>query len=993
LIKVIPEIVVESSLRNLLRGDGEGVVKTTPPGVFVGRREELEMLESALLGLAQGGSGCVVVSGEPGIGKTALVRELLSRASERGMRAAVGRGTEFEQDVPFGVAVDALDPQLVAIEPRRLEQLGKVRLAELASVFPSLGEFAGELASGLQVERYRLHHAVRRLTEELAHERPVVLALDDLHWADQASIELIAHLLRRRPDAPLLLCLAYRPRQASPRLLDALAQAAREGAAAELELAPFSEREAEALLGDSLDKASRHEIYRESGGNPFYLTELARGLPARENGGGAHPRWSTAELEDDGVVPAPVQATIAGELARLSETAHELLRAAAVAGEPFAPELAGEIAELAEAETLTALDELLERDLVRAAEAPRRFQFRHPIVRRAVYQSAGRGYLLAAHARAARALRRHGASATAQAHHVERSADPGDQQAITLLTQAGQAAAPRAPATAARWFEAALALLPEDSSAEQRLGLLVPRATALATAGRVQESRVALTQALELIPPELAVVRGRVVGAIARLDHLQGNHAQARTMLERVLDDLEDRRTPGAATVGIELAIDFWVEPDFERMASTADEVVKVTESLGDRALHGSALSVLALAEYYQGRTDRSLALASAAREVVDALTDEEVAARIEALLCLGHAEFGLEQFATARDHLRRGVSLSRVIGEEWSFAYFQTMVCVAELWLGRLREAAVAGNAALESALLGPEPPQIWAFTLMSWVTLLQGDLPAAVRTAERAVELAQRGSPKLFDWLAHCRLAAALVEAGEAERGREIIIDRGGGPDLAMAEPGLRGYWWEILAQADIARGRLEAAAEWVDRAERLAADLDLEGRTAEARRARGALELARGDHRAAAQSARDATVGFERVDRRIDAARARTLAGRALGAIDEVDSAVAELQQAHAELHAMGAARYRDEAARELRRLGRPVRRQDSSDLTRREREVAELVAAGMTNRAIAAELHVSEKTVETHLGHVFKKLGVSSRSAVRKRDFGDLSLRSD
>jgi predicted ATPase len=119
----------------------------------------------------------------------------------------------------------------------------------------------------LQAERYRLHHAIGALIAELAEQQPVVLVLDDLHWVDAASLELVAHLLRRPPTGPVLLLLAYRSNQAPRELLVALAAAAREGSLTQIELATLGESEAEELLGD-IDASWRPAIYRESGGNP-----------------------------------------------------------------------------------------------------------------------------------------------------------------------------------------------------------------------------------------------------------------------------------------------------------------------------------------------------------------------------------------------------------------------------------------------------------------------------------------------------------------------------------------------------------------------------------------------------------------------------------------------------------------------------------------------------------------------------------------------------
>lgn len=190
-----------------------------------------------------------------------------------------------------------------------------------------------------------------------------------------------------------------------------------------------------------------------------------------------------------------VLAALREELSLLSDDDRHVLQGAAVAGDPFEPELAAAAADVAEPVALDALDELLRLDFVRPTDVPRRFRFRHPLVRRAVYEAAPAGWRLTAHERSAAALTGRGASAIARAHHVERSARQGNAEAVALLEEAGAQAAERAPGTAARWFDAALRLLPDTAPSERRVQILLPRAQALAAIGRMHESHAALASA------------------------------------------------------------------------------------------------------------------------------------------------------------------------------------------------------------------------------------------------------------------------------------------------------------------------------------------------------------------------------------------------------------------------------------------------------------------------------------------------------------------
>src|SRR5687768_1723525 len=387
---------------------------------LVGRAETCGVLDTALSELDSGRSAALALVGEPGIGKTRLLAELAARADGRGQLVLYGSASELERDLPFLVFVDALDEYVQGLEPPRLEALEDDVRTELAHVLPSLSRFETARGPAFQHERYRSHRAVRELLERLTATKPLVLVLDDLHWADTASVELLGALLRRPPAAAVLVALAVRPRQAPERVTSALERAHRAGTLLRVEVGALTRGEARELLGETADDAAAAALYEESGGNPFYLEQLARS-PALERTAGVSD-LSPADLD----VPPAVAAALAEELALLSDGARLVLEGAAVAGDPFEPELAAAAAATSGASALEALDELLKLDLVRETEVPRRFRFRHPLIRRAVYQSTPGGWRLGAHDRSAETLTARGASAVERAHHVQRSARQGD---------------------------------------------------------------------------------------------------------------------------------------------------------------------------------------------------------------------------------------------------------------------------------------------------------------------------------------------------------------------------------------------------------------------------------------------------------------------------------------------------------------------------------------------------------------------------------------
>ena len=183
-------------------GSARGARRQDP---LVGRADELESLEQVLDELDRGRPVAIELVGEPGIGKTRLLSELAARAELRGHLVLSGSASELERDLPFSVFVHALDEYVESLDPNELSALDDDVQAELAHVLPSLSALAGGRAVALQHERYRSHRAVRALLEQLAQTRPLVLVLDDFHWADSASVELLGALLRRPPAAAVLI--------------------------------------------------------------------------------------------------------------------------------------------------------------------------------------------------------------------------------------------------------------------------------------------------------------------------------------------------------------------------------------------------------------------------------------------------------------------------------------------------------------------------------------------------------------------------------------------------------------------------------------------------------------------------------------------------------------------------------------------------------------------------------------------------------------------
>lgn len=951
---------------------------------LVGRAEACDVFDHALQEIDRGRSAAVALLGEPGIGKTRLLGELCARADGRGHLVLYGSATELERDLPFWLFVDALDEYVQGLRPDRLEALDEDVRTELARVFPSLSRFAtGEAA--FQHERYRSYRAVRELLERLTGPRPLVLALDDLHWADPGSVELLGALLRRPPDAAVLLALAVRPRQASERVASALERSRHAGTLLSVDVDVLTQDEVDELLGEAVDQAAASALYEESGGNPFYLEQLVRSLAHERKEGGPDP--SPKALD----VPPAVGFALAEELALLSDGARRALEGAAVVGDPFEPELAAAAAAIPEASMLKALDELLRLDLVRETEVPRRFRFRHPIVRRAVYELTPAGWRLGAHARSAQTLSARGAPAQERAHHVERSAPKGDEAGVATLREAGEAAALRAPASAAAWFGGALRLLPDDAPVELRVELLLARAGALVGTGQFAEGHAALLESVGLVPPEAVALRVRLITACAGVEHLLGHHERAHARLAGAMDGLSDPGSPEAAALLIELAMDGFFRMDYERMRRCAEQALSTARPLDDGPLTAAAVALLAFGNAASGATEEAQGHRLEAAELVAGLDDAELALRLDAAANLAGADLYLDRYKEAEAHAQRALSVARATGQSEYIPLPFSILGQARLLQGQLAEAGELLDDAVEGARLSGNV-QALAGNLVnrSLTALAAGDLELALATAEENVELTQ-GLDQSLVCAAGVAGAAALLEQGDPQHAADLLVESSGGEDLPLIPGVFRTRSLELLTRCLLALGRGSEAARAAASAESSAAALSLRMADSMADRAAAAVALNAGDPDAAAERSLASADAADEVAAPVEAGLSRTLAGRALAQAGHSEHAVAELQRAAAGLHDCGALRYRAAADRELRRLGHHVHRRTRpgkrggggvASLTERELQVAQLVVDRRTNPEIADALFLSLSTVETHMRNIFRKLDVSSRVEVAR-----------
>ena len=367
----------------------------------------------------------------------------------------------------------------------------------------------------------------------------------------------------------------------------------------------------------------------------------------------------------------------------------------------------------------------------------------------------------------------------------------------------------------------------------------------------------------------------------------------------------------------------------------------------------------------------------------LDRLSDEQLTTRLPGLWMQARARHGLGQFEAALADLERGVSLAASTGRENVELLLTVEMVAMQIELGRVGDALATAEEGLDRAQLSSNPTMLlWAQSALASARLAAGDVQDALR---HATDAAETGAPAGFHAAGQpgwC-LGAALSAAGNAERGAAAMLDAFGGPGLTTLVPVQVPAAAADLAEAQIAAGEPEAAETTIAAAEAAARRSGTAYAGAVTSLARASLLLARGQADGAVRAS--AAARGAAADAPLLSARALLMEGRALAAVGQKREAVEALVGAESALDGFGARRRRDEAVRELRRLGHRVVRAADGDassgplaaLTAREREIAELVAAGRTTREVADQLVLSPRTIESHLRNIYSKLGVRSR----------------
>ncbi|MEV4715144.1 AAA family ATPase [Micromonospora sp. NPDC049374] len=921
-----------------------------PDPVLVGRAAELESLDGAVATVRAGRSVAVEVCGEAGLGKTRILRELARRAAAAGLLVRLGRATQYEQGVPFGLYAEMVE---------------------------AAGSGPGDAAQP------SVPVAVRRMLTQ-APEPGAALLLDDVHWADSASLELTEHLIGNPPPVPMLLAVAFRSACPPARLVNAIA---RLGPAATLiDLPPLDAASLDVLLA-GVPRRRRELILRSSLGNPLYIQALSRLDDDELDGLAALARRDP--VDDDRLAGSrrSVLAGLAAEITAQQLSVQRVAHIAAVVGDHTTIDLVGHVAGLPMPVVTAAVDQLGRLGLLDADGG--RLRYRHPLMRASAYALTGAAWRFEAHTRTAGYLRGRRASRQLVAHHTERSARHGDETAVATLVDAGVAFAHEAPAQAARWLGTALRIMPDAGPRdERRAEVAMWYARALGRSGELARSREVLQRLRRAGGPVQTRAETFGVAVARQLGDFAEAAATLGTQLGRGgLEPVEE------AKLHVELAA---VDAFREEPTSAVHHAQRALELLDERrsVLVAAALTLRALATLYLGCAGSAREQLAAAVVAVDATGDADLRPYVEIVSPLALVEIQLGNFADADRHLARARRILDGLGPSSASPYLLVMESLVHTRAGRLTRAVRAAEEARTAAeRVGSTEMGAMAAAVRLRPVLWTAGPAAALATAGPAVapvggDLGSDGPevvgpPRSRAWWRINRVELALARA--------VAGDWGGGADL-LTEPATPPSRHPpvlvardlVAAVAAVGRGDHATARQVGERAERRATAAGLPYEIGLARFARAFTAYRMEGPDRATMLAESAAASFAAAGTPMEEALSRHLAGAAYLVAGRYGPGAAALDRAETGYRACGAgwaaSVLAEHRATGPARSGRPA---GDAALTVREREIAGLATTGLSNKEIATRLYLSPRTIESHLNRVFAKLQVHSRTAMARR----------
>lgn len=751
-----------------------GYLGSLPAAQLVARDVERAAIADAVSTVAGGDGRVVLLAGEPGIGKTRLAQEAGTYAEERGFLVATGRCYQPQSGTPFTPWFEALT-SLYDDAPAGVRGSIGERWPSLATLlpdqFPSAVAEIGPAPDAVE----RLHRAVAGFVRELAADRPVVILLDDLHWADSASLELLAHLGRHTGGERVLLLGTYRDVEVgrTHRVREIARSLRREGRVRELSIGRLDGAATTHLITDRLDGAPVSVgfsalVHRHADGNPFFTVEILTALIERGDLSRVDGRWFRRDLVDL-EAPASVNEAIGERVSHLSPMAQGLLEVASVLGEVFDLEDLEElgVGDAGEAAFEQAFDESVASGLLTTGDG--RYAFDHALTQQALYTGLspvrrrrlhrGVGEWLEGRPPAVRRRR-----AAEIARHLESGGLPA--RAISLTVLAGEVAAGAyAQDEAMRLYGNALELAEE-------VGDEAAKTTALERLGQVQLTIARYDDAVEQLIRAAdghrrtadVASRLRVEGMIAEAQHRRGEGEAAAVRLDQVVAELEsgigaEGRAPGVAALAIGLARVRLSLGQHLLCAEAAEHAARLARKEGAVVTEADADAVGGTALLFLDRPDEAVSVLERAISL---------AAGVDALTVESGATMGLQWTVTMRGEFGRAEALG-------------------SRGLEITRRAGNADMEALHTANLG--------------LTLFYGgDWGRAQQHLERGLELARAGSPTLFSGIPPIYLGVLRAAQGDAAAATECYDAAAEAPDL---------HTFAFAGYLDARRGELDLRA----------------------------------------------------------------------------------------------------------------------------------------------------------------------------------------
>jgi ATP/maltotriose-dependent transcriptional regulator MalT len=937
--------------------------------VLVGRDDLLELADRRLAEARSGRGLLLLLAGEAGIGKTRLLGAIERRASLAGMVVIEAAAFPRDLEVAGGLLLD-LARALDAGDSRNSETARRLR--------ERLGDADAERRGDAHRHRRLLVTDLVDVLAELPARWPVLLTLEDLHWADDLALEVLAHLARAVGGLKLLVAGTYRSDELYPRtpMREWRSRLVTQRLAEEVRLTRLDLNQtgmlARALLGDPT--AVSHELvadlHRRSDGIPLHVEELLGASLAQAEGSAS-------------LVPDTLSDAILGRADRLSARARRLAEVAAIIGRSFDVHLLAAVAQRPETEIDRALGELRDRFFVAPGRRDGWYDFRHALIRDALYATVGPRARRRLHGRVAALLTERGAEDAAVASHYELAGLDADAHR-TSLRAAERASRLSSHREAAELYRRAVRTLPSHAPAGERAQVLAAYGFEAAAGDDNAAAAEAYAEARHLLldagDPSGAAA---LVPALVAVRHLLGASldervALVRTGLEEVasVPGREDRDAMRARLLAA-LSAAYMLDRRLDDSIEHGDAARTLAQRLGDREAELNASVTLGSDLVFAGRMDEGWPLLEGA--IAEARDQGHEAEAARAYRMIGSSASVLVEYDRAERWLREGIEYAERV-ELWNHRHYMAAHLAHVAWAtGDWHGAEALANEALADGR-GGITTRITALHVLGYLAMGRGEavraeewLGEARDAGERMGEL-QRLSPAIWGLAETALLAGRLDDAA-------ALCEAGHQASAAVQDAAYLYPYLVTGTRALLDAGRIADAERWVAEIGAQLRHRSIPGTLPAISHAEGLLLLARGSTGAARRrlsAAHDGWASGRRVWEQawalLDGARAESRAHRRRPAAAHARLA---LEQALA-LGATPLAERAETLARDLR-VDRD-RDEPWTPLTAREYEVATLVADGRTNSEIAAELGIAPKTVSSHVEHILDRLGVGRRAEI-------------